>query len=210
VRGAPTLAVLAAALAAAAIACSNQHGDRVSSREAPAILQPPAPPSDAAVIDGSTQMSSDPNSTRGALPQALADRLGELVSAPLPSDVVLSLADIGRTKDPSLNVRWQLTDDGRLFLVRHSGAGGDRSVAFDRPLPATPTATLPAAEVAALRDAVEDAGLFDHPGYEEQRASGGTLLVVRARGARGVHTVVLVNVRSPLTERLQAVARDHR
>jgi hypothetical protein len=143
--------------------------------------------------------------TRGPLPAALATRLGELVSAPLPGDVFLAFADIGRVKDPTSNVRWQLADDGRLFLVRHSG--GDPRQAFDQPLPATPTATLPPPELAALRQAIRDSDFFDHPGYEEQRATGGTVLVIRARRGGDVHTVVMVNVHTPLTERLQAVAR---
>jgi hypothetical protein len=198
-----------------AISCSTQHGDRLTGREAAPMPTPtpteiPAPalapdaPRDAApTTDGSLLMPSDHK--RGPIPQTLADRLPDLITAPLPDDVVLALADVGRVKDPSQNVRWQLTSDGRLFLVRHGGT--NRSVAFDRPLPAKPTATLPPDEVATLLAAVNDAGLFDHPGYEEVPASGGTLLVIRARRGTDVHTVVLVNVRTPLTERLQAVAQ---
>jgi len=191
----------------AAIACSTQHADRMTGREAtpaPGVASASAAPLDAAATtDGSLPMSSD--AKRGPIPQRLIDRLGDLITGPVPSDVVVALADIGRVKDPSQNVRWQLAGDGRLFLVRHGGI--DSSVAFDRPLPTTPTATLPADEVSALLAAVKDAGLFDHPGYEEVPASGGTLLVIRARKGADVHTVVLVNVRTPLTERLQAVAR---
>lgn len=191
-------------LGAAVTACSAPRTERVAA--APEAAPTPTVPADAApppTLDASSAMSTDP--VRVALPAALADRLGELVRAPLPADIVLSFADIGRTKDPVGNVRWQLAGDGRLFVDRH--AGRDRAVAFDQPWPATPTAILPATEVAALRAAVTEAGLYDHPGYETVAATGGDLFIIRARRDGGdPHTVVLVNVRSPFIDRLRAVA----
>lgn len=139
--------------------------------------------------------------TRSPLPDPFDKRVTTVLAEPLAADVVVAVADIARGKSPALNYRWELHEDGRVFVVRHSGKGGDWQIPFDQPLPAKPALRLPAARVTEVRGWFDDA-FMQHPGYEAVRGHDGTWVIVRVRGKAGVHSVVYENVQDPLLDKL--------
>ena len=176
---------------------------------APTGAPPPvaAPPVDAAPApDATTLVVGTDGLARGPLPARIDPRVDAILAEPVPDDIILVYASIGR-RSPVLNYRWSLDRAGRIFFVRRAD-NPDEALAFDQPLPARPSTRLDAWH---LKEVLATLGLhhvFDHPGYEQRPgADGGGFVIVRARAPESgaLHTIVFENSRPELLDFLEAV-----
>jgi hypothetical protein len=128
----------------------------------------------------------------------------------MPDGAALDLAEVAMGKLPYSNHRVRVAADGGLFGVTHSQRPGDWQVPFDRPLPTISRKKVAPAAVEGWLRVLDDAGFFQHPGYEANpRAQGGTFLIVRARRRGAVHAIVYQNVRpAPIDDLVRAVERE--
>lgn len=132
------------------------------------------------------------------LPAGYDRRLTAVLAEEMPEDVIVSFYYIGAGKNPSANYRWQLHEDGRLFLSRHSGQNLRSDVIFDRPLPNHPTTVLTADEIDDLYAHFEQSDFFQQPGFQRNpRAEDGSYVIVRARQDSRTYEVVYQNVEEP-------------
>lgn len=141
------------------------------------------------------------------LPANYDSRLTDIVRQPMPDDVIVSFYYISAAKDYSPNYRWELHQDGRLFLVHHSGKNIAFDVTFDRPLPLEPTHILTQAQIQALYSQFEQARFFEQPKFQKRpNVEGGSIVIIRARRGDIFHEVVYENVEDSLVEYLYSVA----
>ena len=183
-------------------ACKGSSHNEAAARPSVGLPVTTAPATDAS--QGSAMATKD---VRDHLPTPFDVRVTRVTEAPLPDGVVLELSHVAMGKLPYRNYRYQLTADGGLYYVQHSGTPGDWQVPFDRPLPAKPSMQLDPAAVAEQLTKLEAAGFFDHPGYQANpTAEDGSFWIVRARRGDDVHTVVFQNVQPDYLASLAAIA----
>jgi len=181
------------------------HGDRAEPAGGPT---PPSLPSSPAQDAMTPPPPSDvPTLVREPLPSPFDVRVTRVLDQPLPDDVALEVAIVAMGKLPSGNRRVQVHVDGGVHAVAR-GTGGDWQVPFDRPLPDAPGARVAPDELDGWLTALDQAGFFQHPGYEANpRAQDGTFVIVRARRGGSAHAVVYQNVRpAPIAAVVDAVA----
>jgi hypothetical protein len=136
-----------------------------------------------------------------SIPEKLDVRLIRRDTSPLPSGALVKFQVISRDKDPRLNYRWVLYEDGRLFLAKHSNdTSGDYRNPFDSELPTTPTKTLSSAVVQEVRQRLTMANFEQQAPYQAiQGMKDGTFYVVTARQHQQEHEVIYDAVSNELT-----------
>jgi hypothetical protein len=144
--------------------------------------------------------------TFAQLPENYDSRLTAILSEPIPDDVLMSFYYIAAAKSPHPNYRWDLHQDGRLFLVHHSGQNVSYEITFDQPLPLQPNTILSNDEIETLYSQLEQAKFFEQPGFQKTDAKDGNYVVVRVHMADKFHEVVYQNVEDPFVEYLYSIA----
>jgi hypothetical protein len=208
----PRLSGLPLAALIALAGCTNQrpatHGEGTQQGIPPgaaALDARPTPPAPSPAsgpaeepgrVDSMTHIRS-----HETLPSEFDSRVTSLLAEPLPDDVLVAFYYVAAGKSPHPNYRWQLTRDGKLFVVHHSGKDLRYEVPFDQPLPRKPTKLLDDGAVRAVMDELDRADFFRQPGYQvDPRAEDGAYVIIRARRDNGIHDVVYHNVEGPLVQ----------
>jgi hypothetical protein len=212
---APRLGRLLLAALIALAGCTNQRsaghagGDQGSAVPGPtarAARNPPAPAPDAGHAGAKRGELMTRIQSHDTLPEDFDARVTKLLAEPLPDDVLVGFYYVAAGKSPHPNYRWQLTQDGALFVVHHSGKNPSFDITFDRPLPEKPTKRLDDGAVRALMAELDRADYFRQPAYQvDPRAEDGAYVIVRARRDGAVHDVVYHNVEGPLVQFLFGV-----
>jgi hypothetical protein len=141
------------------------------------------------------------------LSESYDSRLTDIMRQSIPGDVIVSFYYISISKDYSPNYRWELHQDGRLFLVHHSGKNISFDITFDHPLPLKPTKILTKSQIQALNSQFEQAKFFEQPKFQKRlNVEGGSCVIVRVRHGDKSHEVVYENVESSLIEYLYSIA----
>lgn len=141
--------------------------------------------------------------TGGEIPGPLEELLSGRDRSPLADDTFLRYQYIGLTAAIAANRRLELHHDGSVHGAVNVAAPPDAQERFNVALPAEPTATISEAELAAVKDALEEVGFYESPVYvavEGVRDGGATIVTVA--GDDGVHEVWYVNVDNELTNLL--------
>lgn len=150
------------------------------------------------------------NIQTGPVPEQLDLRLKRRDTQPLPPDALLKFQLINRGKNPAVNYRWVLYEDGRWFFARHSGGDSDWQTPFDTELPEAPTRQLPADVVNEVKEKLQVADFLTQPAYQiNQDVRDGGYRIVTARIDGKVHEVIYVAVNSPLLETLEKIATTY-
>lgn len=137
----------------------------------------------------------------GPIPANLKDWLEKWDSIALPPEVLLKFQVVSRGPDQSGNYRWLLYEDGRWFMVRHSGDKSRREPPFDRDLPDRPTAQLPAEVIFEVKAQLQAANFLAEPAYQVDRGvRGGSLYIITARIDGKIHRVIYDAAYPPLVE----------
>jgi hypothetical protein len=146
----------------------------------------------------------------GSIPKELDLRLKRRDTQPLPPGALLKFQLINRGKEPVVNYRWILYEDGRWFFARHSGADSDWQTPFDTELPKSPTQQLPANVVNEVRKNLQSADFLNQPPYQIDRGvRDGGYRIVTARIDGNVHEVIYVAVNSPLLDSLEKIVTTY-
>lgn len=171
-------------------------------------ISPSTPaPSSAPALDANQGSAMATTDVRDKLPTPFDARVTRVLEAPLPEGVVLELDHVAMAKLPYSNYRFQITADGSLYYVQHSGTPGDWQVPFDRPLPDKPSMKLDPATVTEWVAKLEAAGFFDHPGYQANpNVEDGSFWIIRARRGEDVHAVVFQNTKPDYVAAFAAIA----
>ena len=151
---------------------------------------PPAPaPAPAISIDARPPITIDA--------PTLAPEVTALLAEPVPDDVIVRFAEISRSSDHSIDTRWDLHRDGRLY---YATAG--------RPFRDRPSLRLDAKHVKEVMAALAAQGFYTQPGVQ-RATTGATTVIVRARERdekdRTLTTVVYDGSRPDLLDFLETV-----
>lgn len=169
-----------------------------------AMMLAPACPPDTPTTPRPTSATRMGDAVGGPVPSELDVRLERRDDSALDDRTVVRFQRINRGPDPSINYRWLLYDDGRIFVARHSGDTSDPYEPFDTPLPDTPTAVLGDDEVAALRAGLQEADFSSQAPYQvDETVEDGVFTVVTARLGGSVHEVIYEAVQPPPVPRLE-------
>lgn len=146
----------------------------------------------------------------GPIPANLKDWLEKWDNLALPPEALLKFQVVSRGPDQSGNYRWLLYEDGRWFMVRHSGNKSRREPPFDRDLPDRPTAQLPAETVDEVKAQLQAANFLAEPAYQIDRGvRGGSLYIITARIDGEIHRVIYDAAYPPLVEFLDELTYTH-
>jgi hypothetical protein len=166
---------------------------------------------DDATADVTSTDSAGGIESSAAVPADVDVRLARRITDPLPDEVVVRFQRINRGPDPRINLWWELTAGGDVYLAAHSSDTSDPDTPFDTPRPDEPTVSLGPDSVADVTAALDAASFAEQPGYQwDPGVEDGTFSVVTARLPDGiVHEVVYEGVDRPpvdtmelLTERI--------
>ena len=123
--------------------------------------------------------------------------------APLSADTFLRYQRIGLTPAIDTNGRFELHRDGRLYAAVNEAAPPLAAERFNVALPDTPTLTLDADGLAAVRAALERVEFFESPVYvAHEGVRDGAFSIVTAARETSVHEVWYVHVDNELTDLL--------
>ena len=128
---------------------------------------------------------------------------------PLPPEALVKFQVISRGPNPRNNLRWVLYLDGRFFLAGHSGRVANPALPFDVPLPALPTRTLSASQVAQVEARLRSADFPHQPPYQARpNVEDGTYYIVTARLAGETHEVIYEAYSPPLVTYLEQLGAE--
>lgn len=172
--------------------------------------------SETSVLEQVSQLPSDPGDGelnreiyQGPVPEELDIRLERRDVVPLTQDALIKFQAINRGKDPSVNYRWVLYEDGQLFLARHSGDTSNWQTPFDTDLPTTPTKRLSAEMVTSVIEELQKARFSEQPPYQaDPTVEDGGFDIVTARVGTEVYEVIYEAVDTPLLEFLGMLVTD--
>jgi hypothetical protein len=137
----------------------------------------------------------------GSVPDALREWYEEWLVYPLPSGALVRFQVVSRGPNPRFNYRWELYQDGRWFLARHSGDTNGSDAPFDTELPSRPTRQLTPDVVAEVLECLEAADFWAQPAYQSNRSvRNGAFYIVTARSGDEVHEVIYEAAYPPLVE----------
>jgi hypothetical protein len=143
----------------------------------------------------------------GAIPVDLDIRLQRRDTTALPPKALIRLQVINRGKNPALNYRWLVYEDGSFFLAKHSGdTSGDYRIPFDTELPTEPTTRLPASTVKSIKQNLEQVHFLEQAPYHvDNSVDDGGFYVITARVNGKVHEVIYEAAVTPLVEFLETI-----
>lgn len=150
------------------------------------------------------RVDTNMSDNKKSIPTNLGDRVAPVLDEAVPAEIWLAYYHVSKGRSSATNFRLSIARDGALYYVRRGKKNKDWKIAFDKPLPSSPTVTLSKDELASIQAKIKDVAFFDHPGYESQDARGGNYDVVKVRREGKVHTVVYDNVSNVLVAYLVA------
>lgn len=145
----------------------------------------------------------------GPLPEKLNTRLELRDLDPLPEGALVKFQDISRSRDPRLNYRWLLYEDGRWFLARHSESTEEYWIPFDTELPQSPTKVIEIEVVKEVIDQLRAADFLNQPPYQSRWTRNGAFYVVTARLDDHEHEVIYESVVKPPVEYLIGLVESY-
>lgn len=147
----------------------------------------------------------------GPIPEQLDTRLQRRDTTPLPAGALVRYQLINRGKNPDVNYRWLLYDDGRWFLARHSGdTSGDWQTPFDTDYPAEPTKIFSKREVKQIRKHLEKSDFLEQQPYHlDKGVRDGGYHIITARLDGRTHEVIYAAATMPPVDFLENVAYEH-
>jgi hypothetical protein len=152
----------------------------------------------------------DAGAENSPIPDALRDWYQKWLAYPLPAGALVRFQVISRGPNPRYNYRWELYQDGRWHLARHSGETNGSDAPFDTELPSKPTRHLPPDVVVEVREQLEVADFWAQPAYQANRSvRNGAFYIVTARSGDQVHEVIYEADYPPLVEFLDEFIYQH-